>query len=152
MNADQRQLKKLNTGISTAAETSPLVEMTFVIGWVKERAIARSRLDLWLGEADEGEEFFVDYDEEALGTGEDGAVGALDFGQVEKLAAFAGEVAAGEDEGLVEGDWVEVVDLHMTGHGDDVEGAVELAHGFVEKGGDDTAMDVAGRSLVEAVE
>ncbi len=56
-----------------------------------------------MGEAGGGEELCVDDDEEAFGAGEDGAVGVLDFGLVEELAAFAAEVAAGEDERLVEG-------------------------------------------------
>ncbi len=40
----------------------------------------------------------------------------------------------------------------MAGHGEDVEGAVELAHGFVEESGDDASVDVAGWAFVEAVE
>jgi hypothetical protein len=126
--------------------------MTFVLGWVRERATARSRLVLGLGEAGEGEEFFVDDDEEALGTGEDGAVAALDFGLVEELAAFAAEVSADENERLVEGNWAKVVDFHVAGHGDNVEGAVELAHGFVEEGSNDAAMNVAGWAFVGAIE
>ena len=111
------------------------------------------------GEAGGGEDFFVEGDEDAFGAGEDGAVGALDFGLVEELAVggavgFGGavEVTGYEDERLVERDGAEVVDLHVAGHGEDVEGAVELAHGFVEEGGDDAAVDVAGRAFVHAVE
>lgn len=70
---------------------------------------------------------------------------------MEDLAAFAAEVAAGEDERFVERDRTKVVDLHVTGHGKDVEWAVELAHSLVEQGSDDTAVDVAGRALVHAV-
>ena len=40
----------------------------------------------------------------------------------------------------------------MSGHGEDIEGAVELAHGFVEECGDDASVDVAGRAFVHAVE
>jgi hypothetical protein len=40
----------------------------------------------------------------------------------------------------------------VAGHGEDVERAVELAHGFVEERGDDAAVDVAGRAFVHAVE
>src|SRR5258708_6208322 len=71
---------------------------------------------------------------------------------MEELAAFAAEVAADEDERLVERGRAEVVDLHVAGHGEDVEGAVEFAHGLVEERGDDAAVDVAGRAFVEAVE
>jgi len=70
--------------------------------------------------------------------------GAVGFGG-------AVEVTGHEDEGLIEGDWAEVVDLHVTGHGEDVEWAVELAHGFVEECGDDASVDVAGRAFVHAV-
>lgn len=62
------------------------------------------------------------------------------------------EVAGYEYEGLVEGRGFEVVDLHVAGHGEDVERAVELAHGLVEERGDDASVDVAGRPLVHAVE
>src|SRR5260370_731284 len=55
---------------------------------------------------------------------------------------------AGEGEGLVERAGAQVVDLHVASHGDDVEGAVELAHGLVHEGGDDAAVDVAGWAFV----
>jgi len=71
---------------------------------------------------------------------------------VEELAAvlsLAAEVAGGEGERGVERGGAEVVDLEMAGHGEYGEGAVELAHGLVEEGGDDAAVDVAGRTLME---
>jgi hypothetical protein len=114
---------------------------------------------LGCGEAGGGKDALVESDEEAFAAGEDGAVGALEFGLVEELAVggavgfgCAAEVAGYEDEGLVERGGAEVVDLHVTGHGEDVEWAVEFAHGFVEERGDDAAVDVAGRALVHAVE
>ena len=91
-------------------------------------------------------------DEEALGSGENGAVRVLDFGLVEELAALAAEVAAGEDKRLVERDGTKVVDLHVAGHGEDVEGPVELAHGLVEERGNDATVDVPRGAFVEAVE
>ena len=54
--------------------------------------------------------------------------------------------------GWLSGTGAEVVDLHVAGHGEDVEGAVELAHGLVHKGGDDAAVDVAGWAFVHAGE
>ncbi len=105
-----------------------------------------------MGEAGGGEELGVDDDEEAFGSGENVAVGVLDFGLVEELAAFAAEVAAGEDKRLVEGDGAKVVDLHVAGHGEDVEGAVEFAHGLVEERGNDASVDVPRGTFVEAVE
>ncbi len=95
---------------------------------------------------------FVDDDEEAFSAGEDGAFGVLQLGLVEEFATFAVEVAADEDERVVQRGWAQVVDLKMTGHGEDVEGAVELAHGLVEEGGDDASVDVAGRAFVVAGE
>jgi hypothetical protein len=105
-----------------------------------------------LREAGEGEESFVHYDEDAFGASKNLAVGGLNFSFVKELAAFTPEMAAGKDEGLVEGDWPEVVHLHMTCHGEDVERAVELAHGLVEQGGYDSSVDVTGRAFVAAVE
>ena len=61
------------------------------------------------------------------------------------LAAFAACVAAGDSEWLIQRDGAEVVDLHVPGHGEDVERAVELAHGFVEQGRDKAAVEIAGR-------
>ena len=54
-----------------------------------------------------------------------------------------------ESEALVGGGWAKVVDLHVAGHGEGVEGAVELGHGFVEEGGDDASVDVARSTFVE---
>ena len=45
---------------------------------------------------------WVDDDEEALGGGEEGAVGAFKVGVVEELAALPLLVASGENEGLME--------------------------------------------------
>jgi len=96
------------------------------------------RLHLWWGDAGGEEEFFVDGDEESFAAGQDGAVWVLDLGLMEELSAWcavfcgAVEMEADEDERLVERDGAKIVDLHMAGHGEDVEGAIELAHGFVE--------------------
>lgn len=106
-------------------------------------------LALGLGEAGAGEVLVVNNDEEALGAGEDCAVGVVDLGLVEELAALAAEVAAGEHEQLVERGGAKVIDLHVAGHGEDAEGTVELAHGLVEQGGDDASMNVAGRAFVK---
>ncbi len=91
----------------------------------------------------------VDDDEEAFGVGEGFAGGELEIDGVEELAAFAAEVAGSEVEGGVEGGGAEVVDLHVAGHGEETEGAVEFAHSLVAEGSDDAAVDVAGRPLVE---
>lgn len=95
---------------------------------------------------------WVDGQEEALGGGEDAAFAGGEGGDVEELAALASEVVGGEGERDVQGGGAEVVDLHVAGHGEDVQGAVKLGHGLVEEGGDDAAVDVAGRALVNSGE
>ena len=62
------------------------------------------------------------------------------------------EVARDKDKRLIERHGAEVVDLHVAGHGENVERAIELAHGFVEERGYDASVDVAGRAFVHAVE
>src|ERR1700679_1088612 len=76
----------------------------------------------------------------------------LEFGLVEELAGFAAQMTADEDERLEERCGAEVVYLHVAGHGEYIEGTVELAHGFVEEGRDDAAVDIAGWAFVEAIE
>ena len=44
------------------------------------------RLGLGGGEAGGGQDFFIECDEEAFAAGQNGAVGALEFGLVEELA------------------------------------------------------------------
>ena len=87
-----------------------------------------------------------DGDEDGFGSGEDlaGGVGEVGFDVV--AAAGGSSVAGGEGERLAEGDGAEVVDVEAAGHGEDAAGAVGFAHGFVEEGGDDASMGVAGRS------
>jgi hypothetical protein len=61
-------------------------------------------------------------------------------------------VPADEDEWLAEWGWAQVVDLHVTGHGEDVERTVEFAHGLVQEGRQDAAVDVARGAFVHAVQ
>jgi len=70
---------------------------------------------------------------------------------MKELAAIAAEMAADQDEWLVERSGTKVVDLHVAGHGEDVKGAIELAHGFVKESSDDAAVDMAGRAFVQTV-
>ncbi len=105
-----------------------------------------------LSETCQGEEFGVDYDEEAFAAGQGHALRVLNFGFVKELAAIAPDVAAGESQGLVEGDRTEVVNLYMAGHGEDIKRAVELAHGLVKEGGYNASVNVAGRAFVVTVE
>ncbi len=63
-----------------------------------------------------------------------------------------GYMGRDEDERLVERGGAKVVDIHVTGHGEDVERAVEFGHGLVQKRGDDATVDVAGWAFVQARE
>ena len=96
--------------------------------------------------------FSVDDDEKAVATGEDGAVGMLNLGLVKELSSFAANMAANENQGLMERDGAKVVNLHVPGHGEGMERAVEFAHGFVEQSGDDAAMDVSRWPFVQTGE
>ena len=62
------------------------------------------------------------------------------------------EMTAYEDERQVERYGAKIINLHVAGHGEDVERAIELAHGFVEQGGYDAAVDMARGAFVHAVE
>lgn len=64
------------------------------------------------------------------------------------FAAFAARDAALDEDGGAGGDGLEVFDLHLASHGGDAMGAVGFAHGFIEEGGDDAAVEIAGRALI----
>jgi hypothetical protein len=49
----------------------------------------------------------------------------------------------------VDGGGTEIVNLKVAGDGEQAEGTVELAHGLVEDGGDEAAVDVARGALVD---
>jgi len=89
-----------------------------------------------------------DGDEEACGMGEDDSFGVLNAGFGPVLAAFAAGDFALDADVRVGGNWAEVFDLHLAGHGGHSLGAVGFAHGFVEQSCDDAAVEVAGRALV----
>lgn len=65
-------------------------------------------------------------------------------------SAFAGGVALGaafEEEAGFERDGKVIVDGDVARHRGDIAVTIGLAHGFVEQGGDDAAVRVAGRAL-----
>lgn len=66
----------------------------------------------------------------------------MGFGVI--AAAVRVDVVGGEGEWLAETDGAEVLDLEMARHGEDAAGAVGFAHSFIEEGGDDAAVGVAG--------
>jgi hypothetical protein len=104
------------------------------------------------GDEASDEDFFVESDEEAFGASEDSSIQKLQVSLMEELAAFAPQMGAGEDERLVNRGGAEIVDLHVAGHGEDIQRAVELAHGFIHERGDDASVDIAGRAFVKARE
>ena len=95
---------------------------------------------------------FADGDEHALTASEYGAIGELEFGFMEQLSALTAQMGADEDQWLVKRGGAKVIDLHMPSHGEDIERAVELAHGFVHESGDDASVDITGRPFMQASE
>ena len=75
-----------------------------------------------------------------------------EFGCVVELAALAAEVLTEEGERGAERSGPEIVDGQVAGHGDEIERTVEFAHGFVHEGCDYSAVDIAGRTFVQAAE
>ena len=95
---------------------------------------------------------FHDGDEEALAGGEGVAFGVLDGGLGPELAAFDAFDVAVEADRLSGGNGAQVFDLKLACEGDFATGAVGLAHGFVEEGGDDAAVEVTRRAFVLVAE
>src|SRR4051812_10915518 len=70
------------------------------------------------------------------------------LGDVVVRAASHGTIAAFGDEHLPERHRTQVLNLHFARQGDDVAQLVRFTHGFVEDGGDDASVRMAGRSDV----
>ncbi len=94
----------------------------------------------------------VNRDEKSFSTGEYFAFGIQDLAAVGVLAAFDGDGVALGAERLVQGDGLQVVDLHGAGKGDDVAGLVDLTHHLIQDGGYDAAVNVAWRAHKAVVE
>ncbi len=56
----------------------------------------------------------------------------------------------GDDQGLSQRYRPEILNVHLSGEGNYVVELVYLAHGFIQDGGDDAAMRMAGRTLIAA--
>src|ERR1035441_3056812 len=84
----------------------------------------------------------IDLDERSRAGGEHFAFGVADLGSAKVFAAVDPDLPAFGDQRLGERHGPDVVDLHGCGDGNDVAQLADLAHGFVEDGGDDTAMRV----------
>ena len=80
--------------------------------------------------------------------GKNDAVGVLDQGFGPVFTAFAAGYPALDTDGGTGWDWAQVFHLHLAGHSGYALGAVGFAHGFVEQGGDDATVLVAGRAFV----
>jgi hypothetical protein len=96
--------------------------------------------------------FGVDGDEDAAAAGQDLILFVEDFGYVNMAASPDLELASLDAQRLMQGYWLEVLDRHFAGEGDDVTQLIYLAHGVVEDAGDDAAVAVAGRSAVALAE
>src|SRR5580698_8802137 len=59
-------------------------------------------------------------------------------------------MAASDMDACAEWDRLQVFAVHLPRHGDDSELTIGLAHGFIEKRGDDAAVHVSGRPLETA--
>ena len=92
---------------------------------------------------------FANDDEEALTASQDFAFCVAEFGLVEEFSAFTADVVTDQGEWLVEWRGVKVVDLKVAGHGQQLQWAVELAHGLVEQSGNNAAVDISGWALVQ---
>ena len=70
---------------------------------------------------------------------------------MEQLAAIAADVSAGEAKVCAQRARAQVIDFHVAGHGEQVERAVEFAHGFIHERGDDAAVDVARGAFMHSL-
>jgi len=86
-------------------------------------------------------------DKQPLALGQHGSVGAEDAGFCPVLAAFIPRDAAFQEERLAGGNRPQVVNLHVACHGDEAARTYGLAHGLVDQGGDDAAVQVARVAL-----
>lgn len=87
----------------------------------------------------------VDYYEHAATTGKHGAFFISDFGNSRQPApAFTGFPGL-HMQGLIQRNRLEIIDSHLRRGSNDIPIFVQLAHGFIKNGGDDSAMAEAGR-------
>lgn len=68
---------------------------------------------------------------------------------MEELAAFATQVTTGKGELLMNRRRPEVIDLDMARHCQQAKRTIELGHSLIEQRGNQAAVDVAGRALVD---
>src|SRR5438045_760273 len=87
------------------------------------------------------------FDKQALAVSQDRSGIVKDAGLGPMLAAFVMVDAAFEANGRTAENRAPVVHLHVTCHTYHVAGADGLAHGFVEQGGDDAAVEKAARAF-----
>ena len=100
-----------------------------------------------------GEHLFgVDGDKDAAAAGQDFVVFVQDFGGVDVLGAANFDLAAFDSKGLVERDWLQIFDCHLSRESYYVMESVYFAHSVVEDAGDDAAVAVAGGAGISLAE
>ena len=66
--------------------------------------------------------------------------------------ALYGHSAGLDAQGLVQGNGPKIMDSHLRGDGGDAVEFVDLAHGIIEDGGNNSSVTMAGRTGVTVVE
>lgn len=92
----------------------------------------------------------VDYKKQTLAARQHHAAECADFTSMEMLAAFRPNRPAHCVQLYAERDRLKVVHRHVTRQSHDSFLAVHLAHGFIQDGGDDASVYVAGRPFETA--
>jgi len=82
-------------------------------------------------------------DEESLAVRQHGSFGIQNFGFGPVFTALVVSNAAFEPQRLAGGHWPQIVHFHVPCHGRETAGADGFAHGLVDQGRDDPAMQIA---------
>lgn len=100
-----------------------------------------------------GEHFVrVDGDEQALAFGQHFAFLVENFGGVGMIAPAHADFPRLDTQWFVQWNGLQIVDGDGRSQRDDVAKLIHLAHGFVEEGGDNAAVHVAGRAGIALTE
>jgi hypothetical protein len=86
--------------------------------------------------------------EEAAAAGENRSLVIEDLGSAAKSAAALANLSGFNPQWFMERDWPQILDAHASGGGGLIAQFVQLAHGIVKNGGDNSTMAVPGRPAV----
>jgi len=86
--------------------------------------------------------------EDAAAAGENRSLVIEDLGSAAKSAAAPADLSGFNPQWLMERHWPQILDRHAGGGGGKIAQFVQLAHGIVENGGDNSTMAVSGRAGV----